>query len=437
MKKQDMKKLAWFSQAKFGLFIHWGLYAIPAGIWKGKEIPGIGEWIMKRAQIPVSEYEALAKEFNPVNFDADQCARLARDAGMKYLAITAKHHDGFAMYHSQVSKYNIVDATPYGKDPMKDLQKACEKYGLKLCFYYSQVQDWHENDGVGNDWDFGPVKESDGFYDRKGSGRRNFNRYVEGKVLPQLTELLTNYGPIGMIWFDTPMDCPAEYSKQILEHVASIQPDCLISGRIGNGMGDFEEMPDNGIPARVKPYVWETPGTLNETWGYKKNDTLWKTPREVLRWLVRIVSRGGNYLLNIGPMADGTIPEASMDVLREAGRWMEKNGESLYNALPSPEFDIEYDWGYATTKAHTLYLHLFGRPDHGLKLFALESTPVKATLLETGQDVPFRFSRPEGKSAGRMLFDLPEDLEFAIDTVVKVEVEDEIPRVGKYNFYEE
>jgi alpha-L-fucosidase len=429
MKKQNLAKLKWFSEAKFGLFIHWGLYAIPAGIWKGKEVPGIGEWIMKRAQIPVETYEKLADDFNPVKFKANECARLASEAGMKYLAITAKHHDGFAMYHSKVSKYNIVDATPYGRDPMKDLQTACEKYNLKLCFYYSQVQDWHEQNGVGNDWDF----DVEGYGDKDEPGKRNFKAYVEGKVLPQLTELLTNYGEIGMIWFDTPMDCPKKYSTQILKHVASLQPNCLISGRIGNGVGDFVEMPDNGIPARVKPYVWETPGTLNETWGYKKNDERWKTPQEVLRWLVRIVSRGGNYLLNIGPMADGTIPKASMDVLLQAGKWMKKNGESIYNALPSPEFDIDYDWGYATTKPHKLYLHLFGRPDHGLKIYELASKPLKVSLLASDKPLTFRYMKPEKKVSGRLLIDLPEKLTYDIDTVVVVEVEDEVPRVGEYN----
>ncbi|MFN4180560.1 MAG: alpha-L-fucosidase, partial [Armatimonadota bacterium] len=185
------KRIAWFREAKFGMFIHWGLYAIPAGIWKGKEIPGIGEWIMFRARIPVKEYAQLAKQFNPVKFNADEWVQLAKESGQRYLVITAKHHDGFAMYDSKVTDYDIVDATPFGRDPMKELAEACRKHGIRFCFYYSHVQDWHHPDAVGNDWDYDPTQ-------------KNFSRYWEEKAKPQIRELLTQYGPLGLIWYDTP-----------------------------------------------------------------------------------------------------------------------------------------------------------------------------------------------------------------------------------------
>lgn len=218
------------------MFIHWGLYAIPAGIWNGREVPFPSEWIMKNARIPNAEYTKLAGKFNPVSYNAGEWARLAKDAGMKYLVITAKHHDGFAMYDSKCSTYDIVDVTPYKKDPMKELAAACEKEGIVFCFYYSQLQDWHHPDAVGNDWDF-PDTE-----------KKCFERYIEEKVKPQLEELLTGYGPIGIIWFDTPYEMPRKYCEQLVDFIHSIQPDCIINGRIGYGLGDYRQMGDNSIP---------------------------------------------------------------------------------------------------------------------------------------------------------------------------------------------
>jgi alpha-L-fucosidase len=185
-------RMKWFREAKFGLFIHWGLYAIPAGEWKGQPVAGIGEWIMNRAQIPVKEYEQLAAGFNPVKFSAEEWVQMAEDAGMKYIVITSKHHDGFAMYHSTVTKYNIFDATPFHRDPLKELSAACARHGIKFGFYYSQAQDWHEPNGAGNTWDFGP------------DDKKDFDQYLRGKAEPQVKELLTGYGPVCLIWFDTP-----------------------------------------------------------------------------------------------------------------------------------------------------------------------------------------------------------------------------------------
>src|SRR6185295_6648713 len=197
------KRLEWWRDARFGMFIHWGLYAVPEGQWKGQPIAGLGEWIMNRAKIPVAEYELLTKKFNPVKFDADEIVRIAKDAGMKYITITAKHHDGFAMFKSAASKYNIVDATPFRRDVLKELAAACQKGGLKLCFYYSQTQDWYEPDADGNTWDF------------PDESKKDFGKYLDAKVIPQVRELLTNYGPIGMIWFDTPRKITPEQSEKL------------------------------------------------------------------------------------------------------------------------------------------------------------------------------------------------------------------------------
>lgn len=343
MTKPDMQ---WWRDAKFGMFIHWGLYAVPAGIWKGQEIPGIGEWIMKRAQIPRREYEKLADEFNPIRFDAEEWAQLCQDSGMKYMVITSKHHDGFAMYHSQCSDYNIVDRTPFDRDPMKELAAACQKRGIKFGFYYSQTQDWYEKDAVGNDWDFPNEDE------------KNFRRYLDNKVKPQLKELLTNYGPIGLIWFDTPMTMTKEESQELADYVHSLQPDCLVGGRVGNECGDYRNLGDNEIPDEHVPGDWETPCTLNDTWGFKKNDHNWKSADTVLQLLVDIISKGGNYLLNVGPTQEGVIPEPSCEILREVGRWLERNGEAVYGTEPIP-YIKPLSWGRVTEKADKVYLHVF------------------------------------------------------------------------------
>ncbi len=320
------RRLRWFREAKFGLFIHWGLYAIPAGEWKGMPVPGIGEWIMNRMQIPVLEYEKLAAQFNPVKFDADAWAKLANDAGMRYIVITSKHHDGFALFQSKVSKYNVVDATPFKRDILKELSAACARQGLRLGFYYSQAQDWHEPNGAGNTWDFGPDEKKD------------YDKYLREKAEPQVREILTNYGPICLIWFDTPRMMTPERSQRFVDIVRSIQPDCLIDGRLGltGKEGDYRSMGDNAIPNQASDEAWETPATINHTWGYKKDDRDWKRPGEIIFKLLDIASKGGNYLLNVGPMADGVIPERSAENLREVGKWLAANGEAVYGTGRSP-----------------------------------------------------------------------------------------------------
>ena len=362
------RRMKWFRDARFGMFIHWGLYAVPAGEWKGKLIPGLGEWIMNRAKIPVSEYEPLTRQFNPVKFNAEEWVRIAKDAGMKYLVITSKHHDGFAMFDSRVSAYNIAEATPFKRDPLKELAAACQKAGIKFGFYYSQTQDWHERDAVGNDWDW------------PDNGKKDFGRYLEQKVKPQVRELLTNYGPIGLIWFDTPRNMTKAQSQMLADLVHSIQPDCLVSGRVGNGVGDYDSAGDNQISVGKVTRDWETPVTLNDTWGFKKDDHNWKSPAILIRQMLQVISRGGNYLLNVGPTSEGVIPEPSVERLAEVGQWLRVNNEAVYGNGPSP-FAYELPWGLITTRPGKLYLHVFDWPQKELVLYGLKSKVQKAYLL--------------------------------------------------------
>jgi alpha-L-fucosidase len=400
--RQD-RRLDWWRDAKFGLFIHWGLYAIPAGRWKGEAVAGIGEWIMLRSRIPVAEYEQLAGQFNPTRFDAAAWVDLARRAGQRYLTITAKHHDGFCMYDSKLTEYDIVDATPWGRDPIKELAAECQRQGIRLCFYYSQTQDWHHPDGDGNDWD----------YDESA---KDFDGYVERYVKPQVTELLTNYGPIGMIWFDTPKRISEQQSRELVELVHRLQPDCLVNGRVGNHIGDYASTRDNVIPTdRLVEMDWEVPATINDTWGYKVDDHNWKPAEELIRKLVDVASKGGNYLLNVGPTAEGLIPEPSGERLLAVGRWLEANGEAVYGTRPGPLHGL--GWGRTTARDGKTYLHVFDWPAGGeLRLAGLGASVGRASLLSApGQALPLE------RTGDDLVVRGPASAPDAADTVVVLE----------------
>lgn len=373
------QKLDWFRDAKFGMFIHWGPYSQLAGEWNGKEVP-VGkeaEWIMNWLKIPVKEYRELARKFNPVKFNAWELVRLAKATGMKYIVITAKHHDGFAMYHSKASPYNIFDWTPFKRDPLKELSQACAEEGIKFCIYYSHREDWEHPGGYGNNWDY----ENEWGEDLYDHGK--FKKYIEEKAKPQLRELLTNYGPVGLVWFDRGMYTP-EQGKEFVNLVKELQPATLVNSRVGNYsqelLGDYQSMSDNGMPPGGLKEYWESAQTLNKTWGFSKFDTLWKSPETVIRNLVKIISSGGNYLLNIGPKGNGEIPNATVEIFRKVGPWVERNAESLYGTTASPFGELA--WGYCTAKGSKLYLFVRDWPKDGvLTVPGLQNTITSAHLL--------------------------------------------------------
>lgn len=404
-------RMDWWKEARFGLFIHWGLYAQPAGEWKGEEVPGISEWIMSRAKIPVKEYEQLASTFNPVKYDADQWVRLAKEAGMKYIVITSKHHDGFAMFKSKASAYNIVDATPFGRDPLKELADACERHGIRLGFYYSQAQDWHEPGGT-----YWNIESGEPHWDPD-LVRDSLMNYIEGKAVPQVKEILENYGGLDILWWDTPRGMTEE-AALALQEVADQYPAMLTNNRLYRPWpGDFST-PEQHVPPTGLDYDWEVCMTMNTSWGYKHYDHNWKSSETLVRMLVDIASKGGNLLLNVGPTAEGLIPEPSVERLQAIGKWMKVNGESIYGTSASPFFKLT--WGRCTQRTEedgtTLYLHVFQWPeDKQLILPSVQADVQEIYLLsDKDQALDFRFE------AGDLLIKLPPEMPDPTNTVLVV-----------------
>ena len=368
--KQRDSRMAWWREARFGLFIHWGVYSVPAGKWQGKDWPNVGEWIMQQAKIPTGDYQKLPAQFNPVKFDANAWVKIAKDAGMKYIVITSKHHDGFAMFRSKTSPFNIYDATPFKRDPLKELAEACRKQGIKLGFYYSQAQDWNHPGGAasGGHWD----KAQDGSMDD----------YIRDIAVPQVKEILTNYGPISIMWWDTPVDMNKERADMLLP-LMKLQPGIIMNNRLGFYDGDFGT-PEQEIPAAGLDSDWETCMTMNDTWGYKSEDNKWKSTTTLVRNLIDIASKGGNYLLNVGPNSLGEIPAPSVERLSEIGRWMKINGEAIYGTTKGPFSNPGFD-GRCTMKGNKLYLLVFNWPKDEIHLADLrESQLVSARFLDGG-----------------------------------------------------
>jgi alpha-L-fucosidase len=383
-------RMAWWRDARFGMFIHWGLYAVPAGEYKGTRSKEIGEWIMSWANIPRAEYEPFAARFNPVRFDAAQWVRIARDAGMKYIVITSKHHDGFSMFDSAVTTYDIVDATPYKKDPMRALADESRKQGIRFAFYYS-IMDWHHP----SQYVDAPGKHAEAGHrlTQMRDGRKpEYVAYMKA----QLRELVTKYDP-AVLWFDGEwVDWWTEEDGQDLyKYVRGLKPDIIINNRVGKGRkgmeglsktdrtyaGDFGT-PEQQIPASGLPGVdWESCMTMNDTWGFKSYDENWKSSETLVRQLIDSASKGGNYLLNVGPTAEGEIPAPSIERLAAVGKWMRVNGDAIYGTTASP-FPNALTFGRATRKGQTIYLHVFDWPVNGtLAVPAFTGSLTSATLL--------------------------------------------------------
>lgn len=376
---EDILRRQRWSDARFGVIVHWGISAIPAGVWNGEHVPGLAEWIQFKARIPLSEYGSLAQSFNPTSFDAREWVRMAAEAGAKYFVYTAKHHDGFAMYHSKVSGYNIVDATPFDRDPLAELAEACKEYGLMLGIYYSQTIDWEDPDAVGprcNDWD----------YD---SEKGDFHRYWRRKAVPQLREILSNYGDIGLMWFDMPKGIPEECALEAFDLVRELQPGAVINSRLGGGAdADYLSMDDNYFNNNLPDRDWETAATTNDSWGYSAMGAGWKPVPGLCEALAHTVSRGGNLMLNIGPDATGSIPQMAREQFAGIGAWMGRAAPGIHEAGASP-FPGSFQWGHVTSRGSFLYLHVADHREQELVLHGLTAAPVAVLDQATGAHVPF------------------------------------------------
>jgi alpha-L-fucosidase len=417
---QHMK---WWREARFGMFIHWGDYAVLAGNYKDQQIGHGGEWIMNRAKIPVAAYQQFAKQFNPVKYDADAWVKTARDAGMKYIVITAKHHDGFAMFKSRASKWNIVDATPYGKDILTPLAAACKKYGIKLGFYYSQAQDWNNPGGAAarkiatEGW---PNPDSAKIDAYTLANTASMSEYIDKVAVPQVKELLSNYGEVAVLWWDTPTNMTSEYAKK-LQDVLALQPGIITNDRLKRPdfPGDYKT-PEQKIPAQseLDGRDWETCMTMNGTWGYKSYDQKWKSTATLIHNLIDIASKNGNYLLNVGPDAMGEFPQGSIAGLKGIGQWMKVNGEAIYATQGSPLAALP--WGRCTKKVNgnntTLYLHVFNWPADGKLLVSGLKNKINSAQLLAGGKKLTTTPGPDG-----LVIDIPAQAPDAIATVIKIE----------------
>lgn len=383
---QRKVRMEWWRDARFGMFIHWGLYAVPAGEWNGETKHA--EWIRHSAKIPVDTYDKFRKQFNPQKFDADAWVRMAKEAGMKYVVITSKHHDGFCLWPSATTDFD-VESTPFKRDIMGELKRACDKHGLVFCMYFS-IMDWHHPDYL-------PRRKWE--QNRPADGA-DFDRYVT-VMKAQLKELIERYDP-GVLWFDGEWEktWTHEMGKDLYDYVRTLKPDILINNRVDKGRkgmqgmtkdekyrGDFGT-PEQEIPASgIAGVDWESCITMNDHWGYNKHDKKFKSSEELVRKLIDIASKGGNFLLNIGPKADGSFPQESIDRLEEIGRWMKLNGEAIYATTASPLGEVP--WGRVTAKQgddfSRLYLHVFDWPGDGeLAVPTLANEIISARLLGGG-----------------------------------------------------
>lgn len=404
----EANKMKWWKDAKFGMFIHWGVYSALAGNYEGEKIPGIGEWIMNTAKIPIDKYKPYAKQFNPIKYNPEAWVKMAKDAGVKYIVITSKHHDGFALFNSKITDWDVVDASPYGKDLLKPLVAACRKEGIRIGFYYSQAQDWNHPGGAANN----------GHWDKAQDG--DMDAYLNTIAVPQVKEILSNYGDIDILWWDTPKDMTKALAEKFLP-ILQQHPNLITNNRLGGGFRGDTETPEQFVPSTGFPgRNWETCMTMNDTWGYKSYDTNWKSSKTLIRNLTAIVSKGGNFLLNVGPTAEGEIPQASIERLAAMGKWLSVNNESIYGTTASPFPYLSY--GRCTRKGQKLYLHVFDYPSDGL-LGVPMTNKISSVYLLT--DPKKRLLVTISKENKHSVIHLPKKVTDSINTVVVVAFEGE------------
>ena len=400
----------WFEEARFGLFIHWGTYSVL----------GNGEWVMNNTKMTVAEYEKLPAQFNPTEFNAAEWVALAKAAGMKYITITSKHHDGFAMFGTKLNNWNIVDATPYKKDPLKALADECHKQGIKLFFYHSHV-DWHHPDYV-------PRGRTGLTAGRPESGE--WFRYLDF-MDGQLKELLTNYGEIGGIWFDGWWDRPdADWRlDKTYKLIHDLQPAALVGNNHHRAPkpGEDFQMWERDLPgaktasfnadATVGDLPLETCDTINGAWGYNKDDKRFKSTADLIHYLARAASNNANFLLNVGPMPNGKIQPEFEQRLKEMGDWMAKYGESIYGTRGGPI--SKRPWGVSTQKGDRVYLHVFDWPENHLVIPKLPRKIKGATLLNRQLSVMHR------EMQGEQVLQLPAGVRDPYNTVIAIDLEPE------------
>lgn len=423
MKTHD-SRIAWWQEARFGMFIHWGIYSLPGGEWQGKPVTGYAEHLMRKEKISRAGYLELAQQFNPTKFNADEWVRTAKQAGMGYLIITAKHHDGFAMYNSKVSDFNVVKQSAWKHDPMADLVAACKKYGVKFGFYYSHAFDWEHPDAPGNDWEYknpgGDLnlfgKKNEYWYDLHPELIPKAAKYVDEKAIPQIKELLLMYHP-DILWFDTPRKLPLSENIRILKAIRETAPNVVVNGRLVQELGDYKNTADR--PAEFYPVEgdWEAIPTTNESYGYSKFDKTHKSAGFFIQLLAKAASRGGNLLTNIGPMGDGDFAPEDKEILKGISEWMSKNSSSIYKTIRTP---LPFQsWGVSTRKDNLLYLHVFNWPANGkLMVGGLISNITKAYLLTDATKKALTVNRLNDKDIS---IDVPKTAPNTIDTVIVIE----------------
>lgn len=406
------ERMEWWRDAKFGMFIHWGPYAIPAGVYNGEEIEGISEWIMERAEIPVSEYEQFARDFNPTEYDADEWVQIAKDAGMKYIIITSKHHDGFGLWDSEVGDYNAADYAKIEKDLLDQLKEAADRHDMKLGFYHS-IMDWHHPDAQAPHYpDYNTSEKSN----------PNFDQYVENYLKPQVRELVEEYDP-AVMWFDGEWipEWTHEHAVDMYVMLRQMDPDLIINNRVdvgrkgmqgmneegGDFVGDFGT-PEQEILESTSDYDWEACMTMNDSWGYKENDDNWKSSENLIHNLVDIAAKGGNYLLNVGPTAEGLIPQPSVERLRDMGDWMDVNGEAIYETERlENHFREGENIRYTKKKGESVYYGIsLQEPEQVVNFSYLQPDEgSEVTLLGYGQPLNWEFDDKKG-----LTIQIPEDV---------------------------